>query len=109
MSALPTTPPALSPAPAPATTLRAAPPTALLARPEVAILPWIVLAVCLLAGGFSEWLKDDAAGRDWLAIYGALGGSIAAMGLAVAQHLAAERRPGSSAWIYIGGTALVVV
>ncbi len=99
----------LTPAPARPAERRAAPPEALLDRPEFAVLPWIVLAVCLVAGALSEWLHgSDTSSRDWVTIYGALAGSVIATALAVAQHVAAVRRPRTSAWLYAGGTSLVM-
>lgn len=88
---------------------RSTAPEALLARPEFSVLPWIVLAVCLLAGAFSEWLRDDAAGRDWLAISGALAGSVVAVALAVVQHRTASLRPSTAAWLYVAGIGLVIL
>ncbi len=76
------------------------------------MLPWIVLAVCLVAGALSEWLYGEiatGATADWIAIYGALGGAVLATGLAMVQNLAATRGPRTSAWIYGTGTALVVL
>ncbi|MBJ7472024.1 MAG: diguanylate cyclase, partial [Solirubrobacteraceae bacterium] len=81
----------------------------MLGRAEFAVLPWLVVAVSLLAGALSEWLRGDLAGRDWVAIVGALGGAVLALGLAAAQHLAANRRPRTSLWLYGAATSVVVL